>query len=226
MGLTCSITPNSDPPLHTLDGLVAHLCTFSESRAPGPESTHAWQRTIRYITGRSVGGENAHDNFDCAALVSSFLGLLVLALPSRVGRQSHLLCLRSVLRSTHIHLLLPHPSPSSRASRAPDRLLHLPRQHPNHERLLAPLSHSPSQLHNDQQRDERKDIIHELQPRPAHTTRQPLPLLRTNPPTHVARVGTRLRPPLSQTGHFFPPVATGVATGIVEILPYARVAIA
>lgn len=46
MGLTCSITPDSDPLLHTLDGLVAHLCTFSESRAPGPESAHAWQGTI------------------------------------------------------------------------------------------------------------------------------------------------------------------------------------
>ena len=33
MGFTCPITPNSDPPLHTPDGLVAHLCTFLESRA-------------------------------------------------------------------------------------------------------------------------------------------------------------------------------------------------
>lgn len=121
MGLTCSITPHSDPPLHTLDRMVAHLCTFSESRAPGPESTHAWQRTIHRksisfrwrrlithlliphrpidITGRSVGGENTLGKFDCAALVSSFLGLLVLALPSCFCRQSHLLCLCTVLRS-------------------------------------------------------------------------------------------------------------------------------
>ena len=133
MGLTCSVTPNSDPPLHTLDGLVTHLCTFSESRAPGPESTHAWQRTIHCksisfrerklaahlliphppidITGRSVGGENAHDKFDCAALVSSFLGLLVLALPSRFGRQSHLLCLRSVLRGIRKQRTTQHLSP-------------------------------------------------------------------------------------------------------------------
>jgi len=198
-----------------------------------------------------VGGENTHDESDCVTLVPSFRGFAILALSSCVSRQPHLLHPRTVLRniceqdspfsllilnqvsdviSTGIHILIPHPPASSGASRTPDRLFLFPCQHPKHEHLFAAVPYTPSALHDNHQRDQRTNTIHfaltRAGPRLYHprstNTRQPLPLFRANPTTHVARVRTRLRPPISQTSHL-PPIVFAAAVSTIDTLPRVRV---
>jgi hypothetical protein len=134
--------------------------------------------------------------------------------------------------STGIHILIPHPSTSSGASRTPDRLFLFPCQHPKHEHLFAAVPYTPSALHDDNhQRDQRTNTIlfalTRAGPRLYHirstNTRQPLPLFRANPIAHMARVRTRLRPPISQTSHLPPIVVFAAAVSTIGTLPRVRV---
>jgi hypothetical protein len=88
---------------------------------------------------------------------------------------------------TGIYIFLLHSPPSPCASRAPNRLIHLPFQHTKRKHLFTTLTFSPTFIPRHRQHQHQ----HPTLSRSARTTRRPLPLL--SPPSRYAH-GTQQDP--------------------------------